>query len=107
MNQVLNALIALAAAAVAVPALAGPDFIAIEQARKAKRAARVAAAEKVAAPAAARDCPARLVLPLDHGPRAVTTPYVNEQRKARYEAQKKACERTGQADTLSPNRAAG
>ena len=35
--------------------------------------------------------PDPLVLPLDHGPRAQTTPGENRMRKARYEAQVKAC----------------
>jgi hypothetical protein len=30
-------------------------------------------------------------LQLDHGPRAQTTPYLNQLRKARYEAEVKAC----------------
>ena len=38
--------------------------------------------------------PERLVLPLDHGPRAQTTPYLNQQRKERYEMQVKACQGT-------------
>ena len=33
----------------------------------------------------------RLVLPLDHGPRAQTTPYLNEKRRAGFEAEQKAC----------------
>ena len=33
----------------------------------------------------------RLVLPLDHGPRAQTTPYLNDRRKASFEAEQKAC----------------
>lgn len=35
--------------------------------------------------------PKKLVLPLDHGPRAQTTPYLNQVRKARYEAEVNAC----------------
>jgi len=35
--------------------------------------------------------PPPLVLPLDHGPRPQTTPYLNRLRKERYEAQVKAC----------------
>ena len=45
-----------------------------------------------AAPDQGKVCPPRaLVLPLDHGPRAQTTPYLNQLRKARYEAEVKAC----------------
>lgn len=45
-----------------------------------------------AAPDQVKVCPPKkLVLPLDHGPRAQTTPYLNQVRKARYEAEVKAC----------------
>jgi hypothetical protein len=50
-----------------LPAVAGPDFHLIEQARKAHVAQSVLAARQ-------------LVLPLDHGPRAQTTPWLNKQR---------------------------
>lgn len=77
---------------VAATALAGPDFQVIEQGRK---AAQVAAAERRAdtlAGKGAPNCPPPpLVLPLDHGPRALTTPGENRWRKARYEAELKAC----------------
>ena len=49
---------------------------------------------KTTAPAMAgsKGCPPPpLVLPLDHGPRAQTTPSQNRLRKERYEAQLKAC----------------
>lgn len=36
--------------------------------------------------------PEPLILPLDHGPRADTTPYMNQQRKERYDARVRACE---------------
>ncbi|WP_454905144.1 hypothetical protein [Variovorax gossypii] len=77
---------------VASPALAGPDFQAIEKARKAQQ---VAASERRADTLAGKgspNCPPPpLVLPLDHGPRALTTPGENRWRKARYEAQLKTC----------------
>ena len=77
---------------VAASALAGPDFQVIEQWRK---AAKVAAAERRAdtlAGKGAPNCPPPpLVLPLDHGPRALTTPGENRQRKARHDADLKAC----------------
>lgn len=45
-----------------------------------------------AAPDQVKVCPPKkLVLQLDHGPRAQTTPYLNQLRKARYEAEVKAC----------------
>jgi len=70
-------------------AFAGPDWQAIEQARKNHRM-QVAQMEKLTAN---EKCAAKkLVLPLDHGPRAATTPYLNEQRKASFAAELKACE---------------
>lgn len=45
-----------------------------------------------AAPDQVKVCPPKkLVLPLDHGPRAQTTPYLNQLRKARYEAEVNVC----------------
>lgn len=88
MNKLLTTLIGFVAAGVMLPAFAGPDWQAIEQARSSKRiqlaqtnpdGARQACTER------------RLVLPLDHGPRAQTTPYQNEQRRQRFEAEMKAC----------------
>ncbi len=39
-----------------------------------------------------KTCPPEpLILPLDHGPRAQTTPYLNRLRKERFEAEMKAC----------------
>ena len=71
-----------------LPATAGADWQVIEQARKNKRA-ELAQVEK-ASPEA--KCAAkRLALPLDHGPRAQTTPYLNDRRKASFEAEQKAC----------------
>ena len=32
-----------------------------------------------------------LGVPLDHGPRALTTPYLNQLRKQRFEAEMKTC----------------
>lgn len=64
-----------------LPALAGPDFQLIEQARKARQEAK----------AGLRCPPQPLILPLDHGPRAQSTPYLNRLRKQRFEAETKAC----------------
>lgn len=48
-----------------------------------------------AAPSQGKVCPPQtLILPLDHGPRAQSTPYLNQQRKARYDAEVKACKDT-------------
>lgn len=88
MKRLFTTLISVVACGAALPAFAGPDWQAIEQARKHKQA-QVAQTDRLPAPEA---CAAkRLVLPLDHGPRAQTTPYLNEQRKRRFEAELKAC----------------
>lgn len=88
MKKLVTSLIGTVALSVMLPAFAGPDWQAIEQARKEKRT-QAAQAEKLT-PAEA--CAAkRLVLPLDHGPRAQTTPYMNEKRRAAFEADLKTC----------------
>jgi len=94
MNTPLITLISALTLGAALPAFAGPDWQAIEQARKAKQATHKAR-HGDAMPAkgtAAMTCPPdALVLPLDHGPRAQSTPYLNEKRKAAFEAEQKAC----------------
>ena len=72
-----------------LPAVAGPDRQALAQAREHRQAQ--AALTVAAAPACETR---RLVLPLDHGPRAQSTPYLNAQIKARFEAEAKACAAT-------------
>lgn len=60
----------------AIPAIASPDFQALEQARK--------AASHTGATPEARDknyASKKLILPLDHGPHAQTTPYLNQLRR--------------------------
>ena len=97
MKKSLLSFIAALALGASLPALAGPDFQAIEKARAAKQAAAAAQAASTAtsvdrATGQRVKCPpVPLVLPLDHGPRAQTTPGENRMRKARYEAQVKAC----------------
>ena len=88
MKKVLTILICAFGLGAALPALAGPDWQAIELARKNHRA-QVGQMEKLTTD---EKCAARrLVLPLDHGPRAQSTPYLNEQRKASFEAELKTC----------------
>jgi len=88
MKRILTILIGAMSLGAALPALAGPDWHAIEQARRNHRA-QVGRMEKLTP---AEQCAAkRLVLPLDHGPRAQSTPYLNEQRKTSFEAESKAC----------------
>ena len=88
MKKLLKLLIGAVALSAMLPAFAGPDWRAIEQARKNKRM-QVAPADKTSPETS---CAAkRLVLPLDHGPRAQTTPYLNKKRRASFEAEQKAC----------------
>jgi hypothetical protein len=82
MNRLLITLAGVLTLGATVPAIAGPDFQAIEQGRK--TAQLRAATEK--------GCESRrFVLPVDHGPRATSTPYLNQLRKQRFEAEMKAC----------------
>ena len=88
MKKLLITLISAVTLGTALPVLAGPDWQAIEQARQNKRA-QVAPMDKRTPEA---NCAARrLVLPLDHGPRAQSTPYLNGKRKESFEADLKAC----------------
>lgn len=92
----MKQLAALAAAAVAAatPAFAGPDWQAIEQSRDNQRA-QVAQTEKLTP---TEKCAAkRLVLPVDHGPRAQSTPFVNEQLRRNFEAELEACKKAASA----------
>lgn len=97
MKRIFTILIGAIGLGVALPALAGPDWQAIEQARKNHRT-QVGRKEKLTPD---EQCAAkRLVLPLDHGPHAQSTPYLNEQRKASFEAELKGCrEAAGRATT--------
>lgn len=89
MKKSLITLIGALALGATLPAFAGPDWQVIEQARKARQTAQVAMKHTVAGSAT---CPPdALALPLDHGPRAQTTPSQNQLRKERFEAQVKAC----------------
>lgn len=101
MNKLLLTLVGSLTLGMTLPALAGPDWQAIEQARKAQSASRSdARAEPHGAAgrsAAGFRCPPRKpALLLDHGPRAQSTPYVNQQRQERYEAALRACKAAGQ-----------
>ena len=96
MKKLLITLIGSFALAGTLPAFAGPDWQIIEKARKDKQAAaqttRVSSSGTSMAAGSCRIDPP--VLQLDHGPRAQTTPYQNQLRKERHEAQSKACGRT-------------
>lgn len=93
MKKLLITLIGAFTLAGTLPAFAGPDWQIIEKARKDKQAAAETSRVSSSGTASARgDCPVEpLVLQLDHGPRAETTPYQNQLRKERHEAQLKAC----------------
>ena len=69
-------------------ASAAPDLAAIDYEREAarERLERTLRAGDIAA-----CCERSLTLLLDHGPRAETTPWLNEERRLRFEAEKKAC----------------
>jgi len=68
---------------------AAQDQSLIHTARK-NQLANDAKAEQAAAPKPAQQPAQKLVLPLDHGPHAVVTPWVNEQRRLRAAEQEKA-----------------
>lgn len=87
MKRLPTILICAVSLSATLPAFAGPDWKAIEQARKDHRA-QVGRMEKLTPD---EKCTERLVLPLNHGPRAQSTPYLNEKRKASFEAGLKAC----------------
>ena len=95
MKKLLIILVGSFTLAAALPTYAGADWLLIEKARKNKQTASETARVSSSRTAGARgDCPVEpLVLPIDHGPRAQTTPYQNQLRRARHEAQLKACER--------------
>ena len=80
MKKILIAMAACWTLAASLPAVAGPDFNAIEQARRAKQSAQQADQGKTRgepASTASACSPGELVLPLDNGPCAQTTPYAN------------------------------
>ena len=94
MKKLLIALAGVLTLGATLPAFAGPDLQEIERARKAKRAAQLAHHRDAESPATTnrQGCPPPpLVLPLDHGPRAQTTPDQNRLRRERFAAQLKEC----------------
>lgn len=92
MNTLKLLAVTVCSVAFAAPALAGPDWSAIEQARKLRRAtstetAPAATRVALAEPATSTACPtAAPTLQPDHGPRAVTTPQANRVRVAQHRA---------------------
>lgn len=93
MSKSYAGLIGVIALAASAPALAGPDFQAIEQGRKAERARQ----QQGLAPGP-KDCDRmRLVQPLDHGPRPQSTAYLNRLRQQRFDAAVQACKEAQKA----------
>ena len=94
MKKLLITFVAGLTLVTALPTWAGPDWQAIEHARKAKQAQQIARhsdAVDSTGTATAKCPPDAPVMQLDHGPRAQTTPYQNRLRQERYEALAKAC----------------
>lgn len=97
MKRLLITIIGALALGATLPAFVGPDFQAIEQARKAKQVAQIERradlqmAQRPVGVSSPSRPPAPLVLPLDHGPRAQTRSSENQSRKNRYAARLKAC----------------
>ncbi len=88
MKKLILALIGGLALSAALPALAGPDWQLIEHGRALTQAAARHADDTLpAAQTSTYRSPSRLVLPLDHGPRAQTTPHENQLRVRQHEAQ--------------------
>jgi len=86
MKKSFIALFGAMALGTTLPAFAGP-YAQIPTSQRAP-----AASKQSTTTVASKDCNAlRLALPLDHGPRAQTTPKSNQQRKDRFEARMKAC----------------
>lgn len=101
MKKLLAALLGAFTLVATVPAVAGPDWQLIEKGRQAKQeeAAAAAFSGKMSGSGTSAmgrgPCTAEpLVLPLDHGPRAQTTPAMNEKRRQAYEAQRMNCPHT-------------
>ncbi len=87
MNKLLITLAGVLTLGATLPAIAGPDFQVIRQGSKAVQTRAETGKAETGKACESR----RLVLPLDHGPRATSTPYLNQLRKERFEAEVKAC----------------
>ena len=94
MNKSAIAVLLAISSAVSVPTFAGRDAAQISQQEKANAIAEQHAKEKARVGKAAM----RIVLPLDHGPHAQTTPWANKQLLLRAEA----IEKGGAARGVSP-----
>lgn len=91
MNKLLIPLAGILAFGAGSPAIAGPDVLQLRVIDRARDAKLEQAAHMEKASIEERCASRVLVRPLDHGPRAQTTPYLNQLRRERFEAQTKAC----------------
>jgi len=86
MKKSFIALFGAMALGTTLPAFAGP-YAQIPTSQRAP-----AASKQSTTTVASKDCKdLRLALPVAHGPRAQTTPKLNQQREERFEARMKAC----------------
>lgn len=90
MNKLLITLVGAAVLGATAPAAAAQDSFQLQATERAHLAQREQNAAFVGTGTAER-CAAQLILPLDHGPRATSTPYLNQLRKDRFAAEVKAC----------------
>lgn len=98
MKKLIAIMIGTIALGASLSAFAGPDWQTIEQARKNARA-QVDKTEKTMSEDKCAEN--HLVLPIDHGPRAQTTPYLNRQRKEAFEAEMKACKEAAAKSSMT------
>jgi hypothetical protein len=87
MSKRLITLISALTLGATLPVFAGPDWQVIEQARAYKQK-QADSARKAGTP---QQCAGYGAVLLDHGPRAQTTPYLNQQRRERLDVASKAC----------------
>lgn len=90
MNKVLITLIGAVVLGATAPAMAAQDIFQLQATDRVHMAKRERNAAFVGTSAPER-CTAQLFLPLDHGPRATSTPYLNQLRKDRFAAEAKVC----------------
>jgi len=90
MNKLLIILAGVLTLGANLPAIAGPDILQLQAIERTHKATL----DQTKRIPQERCAPKQLVLPLDHGPRAQTTPYLNQLRKVRFEAEMMACRET-------------
>ena len=91
MDKLPIALVGILALGATLPAIAGPDVLQLEVIDHARNA-KLDQAARMERASPEQQCASRgLVLAPDHGPRAQTTPYQNQLRKERFDAEVRAC----------------